>query len=104
MQSRSTSSIVTFYNAFTLRGYQVELPPGDYEVIVEEERLQGISFEAYRRTGTFLMVRGHGKHVGQTTLQAIAQADLDIALDRDRVLSDSRQYSEAALPPLEDTT
>jgi hypothetical protein len=43
-------------------------PPGDYEVLVEEELLQGLSFEAYRRTATYLTVRGRGRHAGRSEL------------------------------------
>ncbi len=35
------------------------MPAGDHEDLVEEELLQGLSFEAYRRTATFLTVRGN---------------------------------------------
>lgn len=63
MNMRSTRSTVTFSNPFTLPGYPGDLPAGDYEVLVEEELLQGLSFEAYRRTATYLTVRGKdGSH------------------------------------------
>ena len=54
MTMRSTRSTVTFSSPFTLSGYPGDLPAGDYEVLVEEELLQGLSFEAYRRTATYL--------------------------------------------------
>ena len=54
MNMRSTRSTLTFSNPFALPGYPGNLPPGDYEVLVEEELLQGLSFEAYRRTATYL--------------------------------------------------
>lgn len=60
MSMRSSRSTVTFSNPFTLPGYPGDLPAGDYEVLVEEELLQGLSFEAYRRTATYLTVRGRG--------------------------------------------
>jgi hypothetical protein len=72
MNMRSTRSTVTFSNPFTLSGYPGDLPAGDYEVLVEEELLQGLSFEAYRRTATYLTVRGRGRHAGRSELRAIS--------------------------------
>lgn len=84
MTQRSTTSTVTFAHPFSLSGYPGDLPAGDYEVLVEEELLQGLSFEAYRRTATFLTVRGRDGHSGRTELRAITEADLNQALSRDR--------------------
>ena len=60
MNLRSTTSVITFSNAFALSGDDDELPAGDYEVVVEEELLPGLSFQAYRRTATYLTVHGRG--------------------------------------------
>lgn len=104
MTMRSTQSTVTFSNAFTLPGYPGELPAGDYEVLVEEELLQGLSFEAYRRMATYLTVRGSGSHTGRTEFRAISDNDLKKALGRDAALSQTNNHSEAALSPQEDRT
>lgn len=104
MTMRSTRSTVTFSNPFTLSGYLGELPAGDYDVLVEEELLQGLSFEAYRRTATYLTVRGRGSHAGRSELRAISDRDLQEALGRDAALSQTDNNSEAALSPLEDRT
>ena len=102
MNRRSTRSTVTFSNPFTLPGYPGDLPAGDYEVLVEEELLQGLSFEAYRRTATYLTVRGRGGHAGRTELRAISDSDLKEALSRDRGATENNNHSEAALSPQED--
>ena len=104
MTMRSTRSTVTFSNPFTLSGYPGDLPAGDYEVLVEEELLQGLSFEAYRRTATYLTVRGRGSHAGRSELRAISDSDLKEALGRDAALSQTNNHSEAALSPQEDRT
>ncbi|MFW8636085.1 hypothetical protein [Cribrihabitans pelagius] len=83
MNMRSSRSMVTFSNPFTLAGYQDELPAGEYEVAVEEELLQGLSFEAYRRTATYLMVHGRSGRAGRTEVRLITQKDLEAALNRD---------------------
>ena len=102
MTMRTTRSTVTFSNPFALPGYPGDLPAGVYEVLVEEELLQGLSFEAYRRTATYLTVRGRGVHVGRTELRAISDSDLKEALSRDRGATEKNNHSEAALSPQED--
>jgi hypothetical protein len=102
MNMRSTRSTVRFSNPFTLPGYTGELPAGDYEVLVEEELLQGLSFEAYRRTATYLTVRGRGDHARRTELRPISERDLQEALSRDQAETEIDNHSDAALSPQED--
>jgi hypothetical protein len=104
MMMRSTRSTVTFANPFTLPGYPGDLPPGDYEVLVEEERLLGLSFEAYRRVATYLTVTGRGSQAGRTELRATSENDLKEALRRDATAVETTIHSEAVLFPLEDKT
>ncbi|MCR9147093.1 MAG: hypothetical protein NXH74_07810 [Rhodobacteraceae bacterium] len=104
MTMRSTRSTVTFSNPFTLPGYPGDLPAGEYEVLVEEELLQGLSFEAYRRTATYLTVRGRGRHAGRSELRAISDSDLSEALSRDQAATETINHSDAALSPQEDGT
>ena len=102
MNMRSTRSTVTFSNPFNLPGYPGELPARDYEVLVEEELLQGLSFEAYRRTATYLTVHGRSGHAGRTELHAISDSDLKEALTRDRGATEKYKNSDVALSPQED--
>ena len=104
MLMRSTRSMVTFSNDVTIGGSQLELPPGTFEILVEEELMQGLSFEAYRRTATYLMVRGRGSNAGQTTMQMTTKEELEHAMACDRALSETTNDSEAALSPQKDTT
>ncbi len=89
MNTRFSKSVVTFSHPFHMSGYSDELPKGDYEVIVEEELLQGLSFLAYRRTGTYLTVQGKGSHAGNSETREITEKDLESALNRDRFLADN---------------
>jgi hypothetical protein len=102
MNTRSSRSTVTFFNPFFLSGYAGELPAGNYEVVVEEELLQGLSFEAWRRTATYLLVRGRGRPARRTEMRATAEHDLTAALRRDRAATHGNDESEAALSPQED--
>lgn len=102
MLTRSTRSKVTFSNDFTIGISPRKLPAGTYEIVVEEELLQGLSFEAYRRTATYLIVRGRGRNAGQTTMHMTTIEDLEQATACDRALSETTNHSDAALSPLED--
>lgn len=104
MLTRSTRSMVTFSNDFMIGDSQREFPPGTYEIVVEEELLQSLSFEAYRRTATYLIVKRRGSNAGQKTMHMTTQQDLEHAIACDRALSEISNNSEAALSPLEDTT
>ncbi len=99
---RSSRSTVTFANAFGLLGHAGVLPAGDYEVLVEEELLQGLSFEAYRRTATYLLVEGKGADAGRSEMRATTENDLKAALRRDQAMTNQNTHSEAALSPPED--
>ncbi len=99
MSIRSSSSTVTFAGPFVLSGYPDSLPAGEYKVIIEEEHLQGVSFEAFRRTATYLMV---GVRTGVMEMRLITEHDLKLALNRDRPANQITDKSDAALFPLED--
>jgi hypothetical protein len=101
MNSRSARSTVTFTKAFRLHDDD-ELPAGDYEVLVEEERLEGLSFDAYRRTGTYLLVntRSGGSRVSE--MRPVDPADLDAALLRDRSDPGPDGTGAGATPPFEE--
>ncbi|MCO8146944.1 hypothetical protein NHN26_17305, partial [Rhodovulum tesquicola] len=91
-------------NPFTVPGYSDELPAGDYDLLVEEELLQGLSFEAWRRTATYLTVQGRGSHAGRTEMRAMTEHDLTAALSRDRAANHENDHSEAAPSPQEEGT
>ena len=76
MESRTTRSKVTFLQPFALAGSDALLPAGEYALIIEEERLQGLTFDAYRRTGAFLEVRANPQFPGRTELHPVTDADL----------------------------
>lgn len=86
MSMRSTTSAVEFKHAFVVPGSNKEFPPGRYEVLVEEELLEGLSFAAYRETGVYLMIYGKGHNSGPTEMRPISSAYLTMALKRDAAL------------------
>ncbi|WP_208999419.1 hypothetical protein [Roseibium sediminis] len=82
--TKSTNSTVAFSHPFSLKGHSEILPAGNYEVIVEEELLQGLSFLSYRKTATYLIVNEKGK----TTMWEIFGNDLESMLTRDSAMSE----------------
>ena len=80
---RVTTRVVTFARPFTIEGYQPELPAGDYVVETIEEPLLGLSFPAFRRIATSLLVDGLPGHPGEKQVWVVAPTALDEALVRD---------------------
>jgi len=80
--SRTTTRTVTFTRPFTLDEIDLELPAGAYTVETEEETIDGISFLAYRRVSTLLIVRP-GHEVTGTQFWTINPESLASALARD---------------------
>ncbi len=68
MLCRSSIQHVKFQHPFHLPGHPACLHAGSYRVLVEDEELHGLSFEALRRISTHLMVEGQGLHPGRTEL------------------------------------
>jgi hypothetical protein len=56
MTIRSRQETVTFKHPFRIRGIDRFLPPGSYEVITDEEMIEGLSFAAFRRVATLIKV------------------------------------------------
>lgn len=54
MEPRRTTKVIRFLHPFTLRDADRILEPGDYDVITEEELIEGVSFPAHRRISTLV--------------------------------------------------
>ena len=78
---RTTKSTVTFNAPFTLNDSVGELPPGTYDLEVDEEEILGSERVAYRRVETLLFVRCRGT----TRTLTIDPKHLEAALQRDEV-------------------
>ena len=84
MNSRSTKSTVTFAHPFRIAGYDDELPAGAYDVLVDEDLMEGLSFEAFRRTASYLLIGGQAGGRGTSEMRPIDPRDLEAALARDQ--------------------
>ena len=75
MTIRSRRETVTFKHPFHIRGIARELPAGRYEVVTDEEMIDGLSFAAWRRVATMITVPSKDMQ-GATEIRAISSVDL----------------------------
>ena len=69
---------MTFKRAFQIRGIDRPLPAGAYEVITDEEMIEGLSFPSFRRVATMIMVpaaQSHGAIMEMVTIGSVDLAD-----------------------------
>ena len=76
---RTRKSTVIFQHPFTLSKGVGELPPGSYDIEIDEEEIQATDRTAYRRVAIYLYVRDP-----RSTRTIVANpTDLESALERD---------------------
>ena len=81
MTIRTIRRTIAFRRLFYLKGVDRMLPPGDYNVITDEELIDGLSFSAYHRISTLMLVPAQsGSAVEMVTIEPL---DLEAALERD---------------------
>jgi hypothetical protein len=80
---RTTRSVASFNEPFSLRNVEDVLPPGDYNVYVEDELIQGLSRAAYRRVSTILQMPSISSPQEQSRLVSISATDPEAALMKD---------------------
>ncbi len=80
--TRTKRRTLKFQHPFSLKGVDRQLAPGDYEVLTDEELIEGLSFPVYRRVATliFLPIISAGSAI---EMVAIDPVDLDEAQVRD---------------------
>ena len=79
MTVRSRREIVTFKHPFQIRGIDRVLPAGAYEVITDEEMIEGLSFASYRRVATMIMVPAAASRGSTMEMISIGSVDLSDA-------------------------
>jgi hypothetical protein len=73
MTMRSRRETITFRHPFRIKGVDRLLPAGAYEVITDEEMIEGLSFASFRRVATMIMApRG-------SSMEMISIAAVDLA-------------------------
>ena len=79
MLQRTRVEEMVFPNRFQIEGYNKQIPAGTYSIEINEELIQELSFPAYRRVSTTLLIPGSTGKPGGTLFISVAQADLDDA-------------------------
>ena len=83
MTTRTTEKSVTFRHPFSLSGVDGELVAGTYTVETEEEQLDGLSFGAYRRVATTIVLPSLGTRTRMKQVVTIDPLDLAAAQEQD---------------------
>jgi hypothetical protein len=76
MITRSRRETITFQHPFRIRGIDRLLPAGAYEVITDEEMIEGLSFPAFRRIATMIMVPAAAQNA---TMEMVSIGSVDLA-------------------------
>jgi hypothetical protein len=76
MTTRSRRETVHFKHAFRIKGIDRLLLPGAYEVITDEEMIEGLSFPSFRRVATMIMVPCAAPRQSATEMISIGSIDL----------------------------
>ena len=88
MTIRSRREVVTFKHPFSIRGVDHLLPEGAYEVVTDEETIDGLSFAVYRRVATTIIVPVEGSRGAAVEMVSIGPVDLADAQRIDASASD----------------
>jgi hypothetical protein len=83
MTTRSRRETVHFQHSFRIKGVDRLLPPGPYEVITDEELIEGLSFPCFRRVGILMMVPGAAPRHSAMEMISISSVDLSNAQRED---------------------
>jgi len=76
MTMRSRRETITFRHPFRIKGIDRQLSAGAYEVITDEEMIEGLSFASFRRVATMIMVPGAAPRTSSMEMISINAIDL----------------------------
>jgi hypothetical protein len=76
MTMRSRRETITFRHPFRIKGIDRALLAGAYEVVTDEEMIEGLSFASFRRVATMIMVPAAAPHTSSMEMISISPIDL----------------------------
>ena len=82
MTTRIQRRTIEFRRAFLLKGVDRILPPGKYDIVSDEELIEGLSFPVYRRVSTIIFVPA-AVQASAIEMVTVDPRDLQSAQDRD---------------------
>jgi hypothetical protein len=77
MTMRSRRETITFKHPFRIKGVDRPLSAGAYEVITDEEAIEGLSFASFRRVATMIMVPAAAPR--SLTMEMVSISSIDLA-------------------------
>jgi hypothetical protein len=80
---RSRRETITFKHPFRIKGIDRLLAAGAYEVITDEEMIEGLSFASFRRVATMIMVPAESHRNSSMEMISISSIDLSDAQRND---------------------
>jgi hypothetical protein len=80
--TRTQRRTIEFRRAFLLKGVDRILPPGKYDIVSDEELIEGLSFPVYRRVSTIIFVPAAAQ-ASSIEMVTVDPRDLQSAQDRD---------------------
>jgi hypothetical protein len=86
MSERNSETTVTFSHPFMLKAFEKPQPQGTYRLLIEESEILGLSFLAFRRSGTTLCVPAMGITGQRQETYEVDPAELAAALEADQRL------------------
>ncbi len=95
MTVRTSRKSITFTRPFSLSGIDGVQPAGTYTVETDEELLPGLSFPAYRRLATLMVLRSRGG--APVEVANIDPLELQAAQERDAGLRTLADYHSGYL-------
>ena len=86
MTTRTRRETIVFRHPFRIKGFDRQLAAGSYEVVTDEEMIEGLSFASFRRVATMIMVPGAAR-AASVEMLAVDPAELSEAQQRDAVVA-----------------
>ena len=91
--TRTSKKTVTFNNPFVIGNLKEIQAAGEYLIETDEELIEGLSFNAYRRVLTLFHLHERPNQPGIKSTLTIAPAELETALARDQEITSKNEQS-----------
>lgn len=80
MTTRTRREMVTFKHPARIKGVDRTIPAGSYEVVTDEEMIEGISFPVYRRVATLILLPSErGSSMEMISIGSVDLSDAQLA-------------------------
>jgi hypothetical protein len=99
MATRTRRKTVIFVHPFLLNDIGRTIPAGAYEVLTDEELIEGLSFPVYRRVSTMIIVPAPAPRTPSIEMLTIDPRELQAALNREAAMHESLAGDSASLVP-----